>query len=129
MGYGFINDYLMKTFNVQSATSKTIIIVGLVIAVLPMIFKIDVFDISMSWQKSFILFWKKSHYKMETVKQVSFFGLIPIKTQIIKSVHTIDNPPFSKVAGEIAEVVTSFIPGINSWISLLINIIRSEKAK
>lgn len=128
MLYGYYNDYLMQYFNVESTTSKVIIVIGLLLAIIPMIIKVDVFERFDSLEKHFLIFFTEKHYKKSSIQEISIFGLIPITTKELSTESSINLFPNSEVIGESLELISCFIPVLNSWSSLFINLIRFYKA-
>ncbi|OHD19684.1 MAG: hypothetical protein A2086_01690 [Spirochaetes bacterium GWD1_27_9] len=123
---GYINDFLIKTFNIQSTVSKIIIIIGLIIIFLPLIFKVEVFETHESKEKSVMLFLKETHYTTKQVKQISLFGLLPIYTTDLKSEHTVKSLQTSNITNILTKLTYSFINGFTSWFSLTINLIKTK---
>jgi Ca2+/Na+ antiporter len=71
--YGLVHDRLMDFFHVDSNTAKIIVIVGLVIAFLPLTLREEVYSRD-TWISFFFFEWSSS----ETYKRLRLFGLIPL---------------------------------------------------
>lgn len=116
---GYFLEYIMAVFPIKHVLPQVFLGVGALVILLPMIVKIDVYD-EYKKEESGMLFWKKKHTKTLTYKEVSILGLFPInRTRISSSAgyHTVlDN--------EALEVVTAFLPVVNSYIDLSRNVRR-----
>jgi hypothetical protein len=109
--YGLVHDRLMHFFGVESTTAQIIVIVGLVVAFLPLLVKPEVYTYSAHEQKSHFVFWKKDEHTTVTFRRMRLLGLIPLgQGDVINSETTLNQPGLKEVAGEIGETVCAFIP-------------------
>ena len=121
VAYGFALEYLMQTFNITSFAANASIIVGSVIAFLPLIFKLDVVTHTSEREQSVLFFWKRRTCEAKTIQQISFLGLVPIHTQTLHTTATIDQPDFKATAKEILAIC---VPVANGYLSTAKNVKR-----
>jgi hypothetical protein len=118
MFYGLVHEKLMHFFGVESTTAQIIVIVGLVVAFLPLLVKPEVYTFNGHEQKSHFVFWKKDEYTTVTYKRMRLLGLIPLGTgDVINADTRLEQPGIKEVTGEIAETVAAFIPVLGPLIS------------
>jgi hypothetical protein len=116
--YGLVHDKIMHFFGVESTTAQIIVIVGLVVAFLPLLVKPEVYTRSRHTQRSHFVFWKKDEYNTETVRRMRLLGLIPLgEGEVINSETILEQPGFKEISGEIVETITCFIPVLGPMIS------------
>jgi hypothetical protein len=116
--YGLVHDKIMHFFGVGSTTAQIVVIVGLIVAFLPLLVKPEVYTRSSHEQKPHFIFWKREFSKVETVKRLRLFGLIPLGSgEVLNSETTLDQPGFKEVSGEIVETIAAFIPVLGPMIS------------
>ncbi|MDR2478934.1 MAG: hypothetical protein LBD48_06440 [Treponema sp.] len=115
--YGLVHDKVMRFFGVTSTTAQIIVIVGIIIAFLPMLIRPEVYDRPSTKEKGF-LFWKRLEVTRTTVRVTRLFGLIPIKEEVLESVTTSNGPSFREAANEVAETLVSLIPVFGPLASL-----------
>jgi hypothetical protein len=71
--YGLVHDRLMDFFRVDSNTAKIMVVVGLVIAFLPLVLREEVYSRD-TWLRFFFFEWNSN----KTYKRFRLFGLIPL---------------------------------------------------
>jgi hypothetical protein len=126
VAYAFVLDSLIKLFNIDSYSAHTLIVIGSIVAFLPLIIKIDVFEKRASWEDSHLIFWKKKEYKTTTCVQYSLLGILPIgEPREVNSEHSLDQPSIQTIGNDIGDTLrlaSHFLPVINSYIDTAINI-------
>jgi hypothetical protein len=71
--YGLVHDRFMDFFHVDSNAAKIMVVVGLVIAFLPLILREEVYSRD-TWIRFFFFEWSSN----KTYKRLRLFGLIPL---------------------------------------------------
>jgi len=123
----YLQVLLLEKFNIESDTSKIVIWVAFVLAMIPLIFTKEVFQETSRWEESVWFFWKRQHYSYTVKEQWRVMGVIPIgDTRTVSSEKTIDQPPAALVAQEIVGILPSFIPVVNSYVHLISNVARKS---
>lgn len=106
-------DHIMTLFPLENVVPQVFLGIGALVILLPMIIKVDVYDVD-EYSESGWLFWKKKHTRTITFKEVSILGLITISKDTVTS-----SSSYSTILdNEALEVVTAFLPVVNSYIDL-----------